>query len=149
MKIGVIGGSGIYDLSFVEFVKEHKIKTPFGSPSDVISELKINNSSFYFLPRHGKGHRISPSEINYCANIYALKKLGVNYLISISAVGSLKDDYPPGTFVLPDQFIDWTKGLRRRSFFGEGMVGLWPAATSSPSAIWWPKGSSRRRSGWN
>jgi len=121
-KIGVIGGSGVYNLDGMQIIQEHIVETPFGSPSDKIIEAKINGASCFFLPRHGRGHTILPHEVNYCANIFALKKLGIKYLISVSAVGSLIEDCPPKTFVLPDQFIDWTKGLRRRTFFGEGIV---------------------------
>jgi 5'-methylthioadenosine phosphorylase len=121
--IAVIGGSGIYDLDNVQTVKEHIIDTPFGSTSDAIIEAQIDGATFYFLSRHGRGHTISPSEINFRANIYALKTLGVTHVLSVSAVGSLKEELPPGTFVLVDQFIDWTKGLRERTFFGEGVVG--------------------------
>lgn len=121
-KIGVIGGSGIYKLDGIEVVKEHKISTPYGAPSSDIIEAKINGTPFYFIPRHGKGHTFTPSEVNYRANIFALKSLGVEYIISVSAVGSLKEEYPPTTFVLVDQFIDWTKGQRERTFFNNGFV---------------------------
>ena len=123
IKIGVIGGSGVYKIEGVEVVKEHTVSTPFGSPSSEIIEAKLNNSSFYFIPRHGKSHNLTPSEVNYRANIFALKELGVEYVISVSAVGSLKEEYPPTTFVLVDQFIDWTKGKRERTFFNDGFVG--------------------------
>ena len=122
-KIGIIGGSGIYSLDEVTLVKEHNIDTPFGRPSSNVLELDVNGDHFYFLPRHGKGHAIAPSDINYRANIYALKLMGVNTLVSISAVGSLKEEHAPNDFVLPSQFIDWTKGIRARTFFGEGVVG--------------------------
>jgi len=123
IKIGVIGGSGIYKLEGIDFVKDHKIETPFGSPSGMVKELKVGDDHFYFIPRHGEGHFITPSEINYRANIFALKSLGVSTVISISAVGSLKEELSPTMFVLPDQFIDWTKGKRERTFFEKGMVG--------------------------
>lgn len=122
-KIAIIGGSGIYNLDAVNLVKEHKVETPFGQPSGNILELELNGSHFFFVPRHGEGHTISPSDINYRANIFALKLLGVKNIISISAVGSLKDKHAPGDFVLIDQFIDWTKGLRKRTFFEDGVVG--------------------------
>lgn len=122
-KIGIIGGSGIYNLEKVTIVKEHSVETPFGFPSDNIKEIKIGDYHFYFVPRHGVGHRISPSEINYRANIFALKKLGVQIIISVSAVGSLKEEHNPTSIVLPSQFIDWTKGLRERTFFTDGIVG--------------------------
>lgn len=118
--IGVIGGSGLYNIG-LESCEEVSITTPFGKPSDTILVGKLKNTKFAFLPRHGKGHRIMPSEINYRANIYALKQLGVNKIISVSAVGSMKEDIPPGCIVLPDQFIDMTK-KRESSFFGNGIV---------------------------
>ncbi len=121
--IGIIGGSGVYSLDGVEIVREHEIKTPFGSTSDAVLELKINGVLCFFIPRHKRDHSILPHEVNYRANIYALKMLGVRYLISVSAVGSLVEECPPETFVLPDQFIDWTKGQRERSFLGHGIVG--------------------------
>lgn len=122
-KIGVIGGSGVYNFDDVELVSKHVVETPFGHPSGPVLELKIADTHFYFLARHGEGHRITPSEINYRANIYALKAIGVDTVISVSAVGSLKAEYAPGHFVLPSQFIDWTKGMRARSFFDKGVVG--------------------------
>jgi 5'-methylthioadenosine phosphorylase len=122
-KVAVIGGSGVYSLEAVNVVAEHDIDTPFGKPSGKILELELSNSRFYFVPRHGAGHKVSPSEINYRANIYALKLLGVTNVVSVSAVGSLKEKHAPGDFVLVDQFIDWTKGLRKRTFFDEGVVG--------------------------
>jgi len=122
-KIAVIGGSGVYAIDGIEFVKEHDVSTPFGKPSAPILEAKFKGVDCFFLPRHGRHHEFLPHEVNYCANIYALKSLGVKYIISVSAVGSLKEELPPTHVVLPDQFIDWTKGLRRRSFFGEGIAG--------------------------
>lgn len=123
IKIGIIGGSGVYKIEGVEVIKEHKVSTPFGAPSAEVVEATLNGTSFYFIPRHGKGHHLTPSEVNYRANIFALKELGVEYIISVSAVGSLKEEYPPASFVIPDQFIDWTKGKRERTFFGNGIVG--------------------------
>ena len=121
-QIGVIGGSGVYNLDGIEVIKEHDIETPFGKPSSPVIEAKVEGTTCFFLPRHGKGHTILPHEVNYRANIFALKSLGVHYIISVSAVGSLKEELPPTKFVLVDQFIDWTKGKRERSFFGEGIV---------------------------
>ncbi len=121
-KIAVIGGSGVYGLDGIEFVREHDISTPFGKPSAPPVEAKFKGAEFYFLPRHGRHHEFLPHEVNYCANIYALKALGVKYIISVSAVGSLKEELPPTHVVFPDQFIDWTKGQRRRSFFGQGIA---------------------------
>lgn len=127
-KIAIIGGSGVYKFDSVQLISEHEVDTPFGKTSGKISEVKIGDANCFFLPRHGKGHTISPSEINYRANIYALKLLGVDTVVSVSAVGSLKEEHAPGNFVLPSQFIDWTKGLRKRTFFEEGVVGHVSAA---------------------
>jgi len=121
-QIGIIGGSGIYSLETLKIIKEHNIETPFGKPSDAVFEAKIEDTTCFFLARHARGHKILPHEVNYRANIYALKSLGVEYLVSVSAVGSLKEEHAPTKFVLPDQFIDWTKGFRERTFFGNGIV---------------------------
>jgi 5'-methylthioadenosine phosphorylase len=121
--IGIIGGSGLYEMDGFQSKKLHKVNTPFGKPSDVIIEGRLHKKPVFFLPRHGKGHRLLPSEINFRANIYALKKLGVRNIIAVSAVGSLQHQYAPGHFVLVDQFIDRTKGLRDSTFFGAGIVG--------------------------
>lgn len=123
IKIGIIGGSGVYKMDGVEMIKEHKVMTPFGAPSSEIIEARLQGTTFYFLPRHGKDHNFNPSEVNYQANIFALKELGVEYVVSVSAVGSLKEEYPPTSFVIVDQFIDWTKGKRARTFFENGFVG--------------------------
>lgn len=123
IKVAVIGGSGIYKLDGIKVKNQIKVHTPFGEPSGEIMECEIDGAAFYFLARHGHGHKITPSEVNYRANIFALKKLGVNTVVSISAVGSLKEEYAPKHFVVVDQFIDWTKGLRKRTFFDNGMVG--------------------------
>lgn len=120
--IGVIGGSGLYEMSGLSDKKDFTVETPFGSPSDVIHQGKLNNVTFLFLPRHGKAHRNSPSDVNYRANIYALKKLGAERVISVSAVGSLKKEIKPGDIVLVDQFIDRTKGIRSSTFFEKGIV---------------------------
>lgn len=123
IKLAVIGGSGIYKLEGLKQLGEKDVETPFGKPSAPVMHMEVGGAEFYFLPRHGIGHHITPSELNYRANIFALKSLGVDTVVSISAVGSLQEQYAPRHFVLPDQFIDWTKGLRKRSFFDEGMVG--------------------------
>lgn len=128
IKVAVIGGSGIYKLDAIKVKNQIKVHTPFGDASAEIMECEVEGVPFYFLPRHGHGHKFTPSEVNYRANIYALKKLGVNTVVSISAVGSLQEQYAPKHFVFVDQFIDWTKGLRKRSFFDEGMVGHVSAA---------------------
>lgn len=132
-NIAIIGGSGVYKFDSVELVTEHEIETPFGAPSGKIAEVNVNGKKCFFLPRHGVGHAINPSEINYRANIFALKKLGVDTVISVSAVGSLREEHAPGDFVLPSQFIDWTKGLRKRTFFEQGVVGH--VSTANPVNI--------------
>ncbi|GCE46554.1 5'-methylthioadenosine phosphorylase [Thermosporothrix hazakensis] len=119
--IGVIGGSGLYRMEHMTEVEEVKISTPFGDPSDVITIGKVNGVSMAFLPRHGRGHRLNPTEIPVRANIWALKSLGVEYVISVSAVGSLREDYAPRDLVIPDQLFDRTKS-RVNSFFEGGLV---------------------------
>ncbi len=119
--IGVIGGSGLYDIDGVDTVGSHAVATPFGAPSDDIVEAKIGDTTLFFLPRHGRGHRFSPSEINYRANLWALRKLGCTDVLSVSAVGSMREHIAPGHVVLPDQFIDRTVG-RARTFFEDGIV---------------------------
>ncbi len=123
VKLAVIGGSGIYKLDAIKVKDSIPVTTPFGNPSAEIMLCEVDNSEFYFLPRHGHGHHLTPSEVNYRANIYALKKLGVETIVSVSAVGSLKEECAPKHFVFVDQFIDWTKGKRERTFFDRGMVG--------------------------
>ncbi|KAB0664372.1 S-methyl-5'-thioadenosine phosphorylase [Oryzomonas japonica] len=120
--IGVIGGSGLYEMEGMEDVQRVQVETPFGTPSDEYVTGMLNGVRMAFLPRHGRGHRLLPSEVNYRANIYGMKKLGVERIISVSAVGSLKEMIAPGHIVIPDQFIDRTKGIRKDTFFGEGIV---------------------------
>lgn len=119
--IGVIGGSGLYAMPGFEAQEELMVETPWGRPSDVILTGTLAGKRVVFLARHGRGHRISPSELNFRANIYALKTLGVERIISLSAVGSLKEEHHPLEFVIPDQFFDRTRG-RVSTFFGEGLV---------------------------
>ena len=119
--LGIIGGSGIYDLPGLENAREEAIKSPWGEPSAPVRHGTIAGLPMVFLPRHDKGHRLSPSDINYRANIDALKRAGVTDLISLSACGSFKEDLPPGSFVLVDQFVDRTH-KRESSFFGKGCV---------------------------
>lgn len=121
IKIGIIGGSGIYDIEGVENVETVEVETPFGLPSDKIIVGTLEGVNFAFLPRHGRGHKISPTELNFRANIYAFKKLGVEKVLSISAVGSLKEELRPRDFVIPDQLFDRTKN-RLSTFFGDGIV---------------------------
>ncbi|MEM4767666.1 MAG: S-methyl-5'-thioadenosine phosphorylase [Saccharolobus sp.] len=119
-SIGIIGGSGIYDPGIFSNPKEIKVYTPYGEPSDLIIIGEVEGKKVSFLPRHGRRHRIPPHKINYRANIWALKELGVKWVISVSAVGSLRMDYKPGDFVVPDQFIDMTK--KREYTFFDGPV---------------------------
>lgn len=120
-KIAIVGGSGLYSMPGLEDIQERVITTPFGDPSAPIIIGRLEGQSVAFLARHGIGHYLSPSEINFRANIYALKSLGVERIVSISACGSLREDYAPGDIVIPDQLFDFTKN-RKRTFFGEGLV---------------------------
>jgi len=120
--LGVIGGSGLYAIEGLHDVEEHSVATPFGPPSSPVVVGSLGGRRVAFLARHGLGHRLTPTEVNYRANIYALKSLGVERVISVSACGSLREDYVPGHIVVPDQIFDHTH-LRSRSFFGEGLVG--------------------------
>ncbi|GAB4239904.1 MAG: S-methyl-5'-thioadenosine phosphorylase [Acidobacteriota bacterium] len=119
--IGVIGGSGLYEMPGLAEVREVTLDTPFGSPSDAFVVGTLHGKRVAFLARHGRGHRLLPSELNFRANIYAMKLLGVRYILSASAVGSLKEEHRPTDFILPDQFFDRTR-LRPSTFFGEGLV---------------------------
>ena len=121
-EIGIIGGSGLYAMPGLTDVREERIETPFGEPSDAFVLGELEGRKVAFLARHGRGHRILPSELNFRANIYALKKLGVERILSVSAVGSLKEEHKPTDFVIPDQFIDRTFH-RTSTFFGDGIVG--------------------------
>ncbi len=120
-EIGIIGGSGLYSMNGLTKTREVTVKTPFGEPSDAIVLGMLEGKRVAFLARHGRGHRILPSEINFRANVYAMKLLGVERIISVSAVGSLMEDLRPGEFLVPDQFVDRTKN-RVSTFFGEGLV---------------------------
>jgi 5'-methylthioadenosine phosphorylase len=122
VQIGIIGGSGLYDMAEVTDRKEVAVKTPFGEPSGPYVIGTLRGKRVAFLSRHGAGHRISPSELNFRANIFGMKLLGVEYILSASAVGSLKQEYKPLDIVIPDQFIDRTRG-RVGTFFGRGLVG--------------------------
>jgi 5'-methylthioadenosine phosphorylase len=120
--VGVIGGSGLYEMEGLEHVETLSLTTPFGAPSDSFIVGRLEGVKVAFLPRHGKGHRISPSSLNFRANIYGMKMLGVQSIIAVSAVGSMKETIHPGDMVIPDQFIDRTTG-RISSFFNDGVVG--------------------------
>jgi len=119
--IGIIGGSGLYDIDGLKITGEHRVDTPFGEPSDMIVQGELEGREVAFLPRHNRAHSTPPHQINYRANIYALKKLGVSRIISVSAVGSMKEDIAPGDIVVVDQFIDRTK-VRHQTFFEDGIV---------------------------
>jgi 5'-methylthioadenosine phosphorylase len=122
MKIGILGGSGLYDLHGLEQVRRTVLDTPFGDPSDAFTEGIWNGYEIAFLPRHGVGHRLLPSEINHRANIYGFKTLGIERIISISAVGSLREEIRPRDVVLPDQYFDRTKRSGEHTFFGHGIA---------------------------
>jgi len=121
VKIGIIGGSGLYQMAGLNDTREVRVKTPFGDPSDAIAIGTLEGRRVAFLARHGRGHVFSPSEINYRANICAMKMLGVEQIVSVSAVGSLREDLPPMDFLIPNQFFDRTRG-RTSTFFGGGVV---------------------------
>ena len=120
-EIGIIGGSGLYAMPGLTSVREERVETPFGNPSDTFVLGELEGRKVAFLARHGRGHRLLPSELNFRANIYAMKKLGVERIVSVSAVGSLKEEHKPTDFVIPDQFIDRTFH-RVSTFFGDGLV---------------------------
>ena len=121
VTLAIIGGSGLYNMPGLQNTQEHVLTTPFGKPSSPVIVGELEGQRVAFLARHGLGHHITPSEVNYRANIYALKELGTERVVSISACGSLREDYAPGHIVIPDQLFDNTKG-RERTFFGEGLV---------------------------
>lgn len=121
-KIGIIGGSGLYSMPGFTNQREVALQTPFGAPSDAYMVGEMGGKPVAFLARHGRGHRLLPSELNFRANIHGFKQLGVEWIISLSAVGSLKEEHKPLDFVIPDQFVDRTMG-RQSTFFGEGLVG--------------------------
>jgi 5'-methylthioadenosine phosphorylase len=124
INIGIIGGSGLYQMPELVNVREVPVETPFGEPSDAFIVGELDGVTVAFLPRHGRGHKLTPSELPFKANIYAMKLLGVEYILSVSAVGSLQEKYAPTDFVIPDQFFDRTRARAHEStFFGEGIVG--------------------------
>lgn len=122
VEIAVIGGSGLYNFAGLKDVEQQRPATPYGQPSDAITLGSLNGTRLAFLPRHGRGHRLTPGEVPYRANIYALKMLGVRYIIAVSACGSLRQAYAPGHVVVPDGLVDFTKGKREHTFFGGGLV---------------------------
>ncbi|MCF7937202.1 MAG: S-methyl-5'-thioadenosine phosphorylase [Spirochaetales bacterium] len=137
-EIGIIGGSGLYDLPGIDLIGNYRIEGPFGSPSSPVTIGNFGKKRLAFLARHGEGHRLNPSEVNYRANIYALKQLGVRYLIAVSACGSLREEIKPGDVVIPDQLFDFTRGGRKRSFFEGGVVahvGMEPPFCTGLTAV--------------
>ena len=123
VRFGVIGGSGIYQMHGVEVIAEHEVDTPFGLPSDLLAETRVGDHTVFFLPRHGKGHRLLPSEVPYRANVHAMKSAGVTHLLAVSAVGIMKEHIRPGDMVVPEQIFDRTKDIRASTFFGDGVAG--------------------------
>ncbi len=122
-SIGIIGGSGLYDMEGLEDRQEIEVQTPFGAPSDKLVTGLLAGRHVYFLPRHGRGHRILPTELNHRANIWALRSLNVRWILCVTAVGSLKEEYRPRDVVLPDQYFDRTSRREHHTFFGRGIVG--------------------------
>src|SRR5438132_9971587 len=122
VAIGIIGGSGLYQIEQLRDVTEHKVETPFGPPSDALIGGTIADRQVYFLPRHGRGHRILPHELNHRANIYALRSLNVRWIIAVTAVGSLQEKYRPRDILLPFQFYDCTSLRAANTFLGDGCV---------------------------
>lgn len=133
--LGLIGGTGLYKLDGLSAVTTKECDTPFGNPSAPVSIGTLSGKEIAFLPRHGSGHQCLPSEINYRANIWALKSVGVTEIISVSACGSLREEIKPGELVVPNQYFDWTKGKRQSTFFGEGVVAYISSADPACSAL--------------
>jgi 5'-methylthioadenosine phosphorylase len=124
VNIGIIGGSGLYQMPELQNVREQRVETPFGDPSDAFIIGELEGVTVAFLPRHGRGHKLLPTDLPFRANIYAMKRMGVEYILSVSAVGSLQEKYAPTDMVIPDQFFDRTRGrVKESTFFGEGIVG--------------------------
>jgi 5'-methylthioadenosine phosphorylase len=145
--VGVIGGSGLYDLPALTERREHRVETTFGMPSDAVMEGRLGDTRLLFLPRHGRGHRLPPHEINYRANVLALKQLGAEQIVSVSAVGSLREDHAPGDVVIVDQFIDRTR-MRPSSFFeGIGVVAHVSFADPIDGALSRALGAAAREAG--
>ncbi|MCH2037452.1 MAG: S-methyl-5'-thioadenosine phosphorylase [Rickettsiales bacterium] len=120
--LALIGGTGLYQIDGIEVIDEIEVKTPFGAPSSLITKGAYQNQTVFFMPRHGKNHELLPHEVNYRANIWAFKSLGVKQIIGVSAIGSLKEELAPGDFVIPSQYFDFVKGNREKTFFGNGLA---------------------------
>lgn len=129
--LGVIGGTGFYSMDHLAVIEEISFETPFGKPSAPLARVRHAGHDFYFLPRHGRGHQLLPHEVNYRANIYALKEVGVRQVLSFSAVGSLRGAIAPGHLALPTQYLDWVKDGRPKTFFGNGLAAH--VSTASPT----------------
>ena len=123
VRLGVIGGSGVYHMEGAQILAEHELDTPFGPPSDCLVEARIGGKTVIFLPRHGRGHRLMPHEVNARANIHALKQLQVTHVLAVNAVGIMQEHIRPGDMVVPEQIFDRTKGSRPATFFGDGLAG--------------------------
>ena len=144
--LGVLGGSGLYEMDGLTGVSELSIETPYGSPSDVIVKGTLGGTTMLFLPRHGRGHRVPPHQINYRANVCALKKAGATHLVSVSAVGSMREEIVPGHLVVPDQFIDLTK-KRVTTFFEDGVAGHVPFADPTCALLTTAIGAAGEKAG--
>lgn len=131
--LGIIGGTGLYKMDDLENIKIEKVNTPYGVPSSEITLGTLSNQKVAFLPRHGKQHQHLPSDINFRANIWALKSVGVTQILSVSAVGSLREEVKPGDLAVPNQYFDWTRGKRPSTFFGDGLVAH--ISTAEPSCL--------------
>lgn len=138
--LAIIGGTGLYDIEGLETISETEVDTPFGSPSSPVKKMRLNDHEVLFLPRHGAGHSFLPHEINYRANIYALKKSGAKMVMGFSAVGSLREEIEPGDFSIPAQYLDLTKGKREYTFFGNGIAAhVSTAVPTCPDLSRWIK----------
>ena len=131
--LAIVGGTGLYDIEGLETVAEESIDTPFGRPSAPVRKLRLGDREILFLPRHGRGHALLPHEINYRANVFALKKAGARMLVGFSAVGSLREELSPGDFAIPSQYFDMTKGRREHTFFGNGIAAH--VSTAHPTSV--------------
>jgi len=133
--LGIIGGTGLYNIEGLNVISEDEIDTPYGAPSAPLMKAEYAGQELIFLARHGKQHQLMPHEVNYRANIWALKSMSVKQLVGVSAVGSLREELKPGAFVIPDQYFDFVKGAREKSFFGEGLVAHVSTATVTCSNL--------------
>jgi 5'-methylthioadenosine phosphorylase len=133
--LGIIGGTGLYSIDGIEVTGEERVETPFGKASDVFTIAKYNDKQIFFLPRHGKTHSILPHEVNYKANIWAFKKLGVTKIVGVSAIGSLQQELQPGNIVIANQYFDFVKAYRDKTFFGDGLIAHISSAEPTCSSL--------------